>query len=87
VAADLWNGVPRITVRDDGPGVPPSQTETLFTRFQRGDDARGQGSGLGLAVVRALAEAHGGAAGLENQPSGGVCAWLRFPVLEPGVER
>jgi len=82
VAADLWEGAPRITVRDDGPGVPSAQADDLFTGFRRGDDARGQGLGLGLAVVRALAEAHGGAAGLENRPGGGACAWLRFPALQ-----
>ncbi len=81
VAADTWEGAPRIIVRDDGPGVPPEQAEDLFTRFRRGDNARGQGSGLGLAVVRALAEAHGGSAGLESPPEGGACAWLRFPAL------
>ena len=85
VGADIWRGSPRITVRDDGPGVAPDMAESLFTRFRRGDDGRGQGSGLGLAVVRALAEAHGGAAGLENQPGGGACAWLWFPATFGGA--
>jgi signal transduction histidine kinase len=84
IAADIWDGAPRITVRDDGPGVPPELTDAMFSRFRRGDHARGQGSGLGLAVVRALAEAHGGAAGLENRREGGACVWLRFPSLQPG---
>ncbi len=57
----------RLTVSDQGPGVPPDQVPQLFTRFFRGDPARrrggsdGQeGTGLGLAIARAGAEAHGG---------------------------
>jgi signal transduction histidine kinase len=82
VTADTCDGAPRITVRDDGPGVPAGQAEDLFTRFRRGADARGQGSGLGLAVVRALAEAHGGSAGIDSPQGGGACVWLRFPAVE-----
>lgn len=85
IGAEIWRGAPLITVSDDGPGVAPEVAETLFTRFRRGDEARGQGSGLGLAVVRALAEAHGGSAGLENRPGGGVRAWLRFPAVQGGA--
>jgi signal transduction histidine kinase len=51
-----------VTVRDDGPGIPPDQVPHLFARFFRGDPARprAEGSGLGLAIARAGAEAHGG---------------------------
>lgn len=49
---------PRITVRDTGPGVPPELRERIFERFQRGP-ADGQGHGLGLALVRAIARRHG----------------------------
>jgi signal transduction histidine kinase len=79
VAAEASAEGPRITVSDNGPGVPPELAEGLFSRFRRGD-TQSHGSGLGLAVVRALAEAHGGAAGLENRPSGGARAWLSFPI-------
>jgi signal transduction histidine kinase len=75
---------PRLAVRDNGPGVSPDLAESLFSRFRRGDSG-GHGSGLGLAVVRALAEAHGGSASLENRPGGGACAWLRFPTLAGSV--
>jgi two-component system OmpR family sensor kinase len=51
-----------VTVRDEGSGVPPEQVPQLFTRFFRGDAARprAEGSGLGLSIAKAGAEAHGG---------------------------
>jgi two-component system sensor histidine kinase MtrB len=48
----------RITVSDDGAGIPDELVPRLFERFERGDD--GVGSGLGLAIARAYATAHGG---------------------------
>src|SRR5690606_4040071 len=53
-----------IAVCDDGPGVPPADVERLFERFRRGE-TDGEGSGLGLSLVRALVEAHGGKAFIE----------------------
>jgi len=50
----------RITVADEGPGLPASQAADAFDRFWRGPGARGEGSGLGLAIVRAIAERHRG---------------------------
>jgi two-component system, OmpR family, sensor kinase len=51
----------RLTVTDGGPGIPPDQVEAATTRFWRGEQARTRpGSGLGLALVRATAERHGG---------------------------
>lgn len=56
------NGAARITVRDEGPGIPAEHVPQLFVRFFRGDPARrrDEGTGLGLAIARAGAEAHGG---------------------------
>jgi two-component system OmpR family sensor kinase len=68
-----------VTVTDDGPGIDPNTAADLFLRFRRGQ-TRGEGSGLGLTVVRALAEAHGGTARLGNGENGGTCAELRLPV-------
>ncbi len=53
----------RFIVRDDGPGIPPEERERVFERFHRTDVARSRkkgGAGLGLAIVRAIADAHGG---------------------------
>ena len=52
---------PVLTVADDGPGVPPNHAERIFERFYRGDgrEAGQTGSGLGLALARAIAERHG----------------------------
>ncbi len=72
------NGQAELVVEDDGPGVPQELAGTLFERFVRGAGDRGGSFGLGLAIVRAVAEAHGGSVRLENrarthgptQPSG-----------------
>jgi hypothetical protein len=72
----------RVTVEDDGPGLPEAKLETVFEAFRRGDAARGAdggGSGLGLAIVRDVAAAHGGRAWLENRPGGGLRAVLLLP--------
>lgn len=53
----------RFTVIDDGPGIPPAERERVFERFHRLDASRSRqygGAGLGLAIVRAITEAHGG---------------------------
>ncbi len=61
VGTEVADGVARLWVRDEGPGVAPEDRERIFDRFARTDGAAGiHGSGLGLAIVRAIAQGHGG---------------------------
>lgn len=67
LAAGTENGTVTISVSDEGGGFPPSLVPTAFDRFTRGDDARARGgAGLGLALVDAIARAHGGSARIEG---------------------
>ena len=69
-----------IAVTDDGPGVPPEDRARIWDRLYRGDKSRSErGLGLGLSVVRAVAEAHGGEATVESGPGGGSRFSLRLP--------
>ncbi len=75
----------RISVADDGPGIPESDTERVWDRFVRLDDDRSQasgGSGLGLAIVRELALAHGGTATVRDRADGPGAEFLvELPLL------
>ena len=67
-----------ITVDDDGPGLAPELRAAVLQRGVRADEAA-PGSGIGLAIVRELAELHGGSIALATAPAGGVRAMLRLP--------
>lgn len=72
----------RITVEDDGPGIPPDALARVFEPFDRVDGARGSESGgmrLGLAIAKSIARSHGGDVILENRPQGGLTATVRLP--------
>ncbi len=72
--------VPSVSVRDQGPGVPPAERSMIFERFQRGRDTAGQaGFGLGLAIGRELAERMGGTLELEEGSEPGATFTLRLP--------
>jgi signal transduction histidine kinase len=72
-----------LVVSDDGPGIPAEDAERAFGRFSRLDDARSrtgeQGAGLGLAIVRSTAEAHGGSVSLSDAEPG-LRAVVRLPL-------
>jgi signal transduction histidine kinase len=69
-----------LAVRDHGPGVPPQARSFIFKPFARQDESSASGLGLGLAVVRTLALAHGGQAHYADAPGGGACFVVRFPL-------
>lgn len=76
------DGMAIIEIDDDGPGVPPTELERVFEPFYRGEPSRNRetgGIGLGLAVVRSLARAHGGDVTLHNRQGGGLRACIRLP--------
>jgi signal transduction histidine kinase len=74
----------RIVVRDTGSGIPPDHLPRVFDRFYKVDAARAgtavpSGSGLGLSIVRAIVERHGGTVSATNAPEGGAAFELRLP--------
>ncbi|HEY1567265.1 MAG TPA: HAMP domain-containing sensor histidine kinase [Solirubrobacteraceae bacterium] len=69
-----------VEVRDHGTGVDPQDLPYVFDRFFRGTNSRGrQGSGLGLSIVRQVAEQHGGSASVTNAVDGGAIFTLHLP--------
>jgi signal transduction histidine kinase len=69
-----------VLVRDDGPGFPSELLGRAAGRFVRGHNGGPDGAGLGLAIVDAIATAHGGELEIENTPEGGAEVQLRLPV-------
>jgi signal transduction histidine kinase len=80
-----------LVVRDTGPGIPPEERERIFGRGVRlTRDEKVPGSGLGLAVVREIVQAHGGGIRVEDTPGGGATILVDLPVdmrarREPGI--
>ncbi len=73
-----------IAVRDHGPGFSTDQTEELFQMFSRGhSESTIPGVGLGLAICRAIIDAHGGTIKAYNHPDGGACVTLCLPLGSP----
>ncbi len=69
-----------ITVSDNGPGVPPTELDSLFRPFFRGSNAvRAEGQGLGLAIIARIVAAHGGRCHAENLTAGGLRVVLTLP--------
>lgn len=69
----------RVTICDNGPGIPGEEKERVFDRFYRRAGHAESGSGLGLAIVRSIAERIHAQVRLEDNPAGGLCASVEFP--------
>lgn len=83
LAAEKRDGALRLTISDNGPGIPGEEQPKLFRKFYQIDaDFTGQipGFGLGLAFVKNVVEAHGGRVGLSSEPGKGSRFWLEIPL-------
>ena len=80
VAADKL----KVSVTDDGPGLPAGSEEKVFQKFTRGDrESATPGVGLGLAIFRAIVESHHGTIVATNRPAGGVAFTFTLPLGSP----
>jgi two-component system sensor histidine kinase KdpD len=83
IRARCGDGDVAIEIADRGPGLPGGETARLFDKFVRASAA--PGAGLGLAVVRAIVQAHGGSVMAENRPDGGAVFRVLVPMPVPPV--
>jgi signal transduction histidine kinase len=73
----------RLAVRDSGPGIPEEHLSHVFDRFYKADPSRSHpGSGLGLSIVRAIIQRHGGSVSAQNAPAGGALFEIWLPVSD-----
>ena len=73
----------RLTITDEGPGIPETELEAVFTPFRRLEASRNRetgGTGLGLTIARNILRGHGGDVVLQNRPEGGLMAVASLPV-------
>jgi PAS domain S-box-containing protein len=82
VYQSVVDGWLRTEIADRGPGIPLTERRTLFQRFVRlrRQDGAQYGIGLGLSVVKAIVEGHGGAVGVEGREGGGSIFWFTLPL-------
>lgn len=80
----------KVTISDEGEGVPPGDTNRIFERFYRVDASRNResgGRGLGLAISKGIIEAFGGAIGAYNRDPHGLAVWFELPIENEGSEQ
>jgi two-component system sensor histidine kinase ChvG len=82
ITARRHNMVARITVEDDGPGIPPDNLESIFERFytERPGESFGRNSGLGLSIARQIIDGAGGRILAENREEGGARLIVELPL-------
>lgn len=78
VAVEVGSSVV-VTVVDTGPGIPPEDRDRVFDRFYRRPGSTPPGSGLGMAIVKAIADKHGATVALGAGPEGGLAVTVTFP--------
>jgi two-component system sensor histidine kinase KdpD len=84
IAAEASGGELLVSVSDNGPGIPQGQHEAIFEKFTRGaPESATPGVGLGLAISRAIVEAHGGKIWAEDNPGGGARLCFTLPLGTP----
>jgi two-component system sensor histidine kinase KdpD len=85
IAARVKGGNAEVVIEDEGPGLPQGREEQVFESFQRGEgQPGGKGAGLGLAISRAIVEAHGGSIHAERRDARGARFVVSLPLLRPG---
>jgi signal transduction histidine kinase len=76
----------RVDVTDDGPGIPEASLGQVFDRFYRADPSRSRksgGAGLGLSIVRAIVDVHGGSVSASRAATGGTRITIELPKIPP----
>ena len=79
VVIETSGGEAVLAVQDDGPGLPPGEEERVFERFYRVEGTVPSGSGLGLSIVKEVAEVAGGRVAAIRSPGGGLRVEVRLP--------
>jgi len=83
IKAYQQDGGVSISVRDNGCGIQPEEKQRVWDRLHRGDRSRSQpGLGLGLSLVRAIVNAHGGSVDVQSAPGQGAVFTVYFPLNE-----
>jgi len=82
ISAEVRGRIVEISVADRGPGIDDLEQSLVFEKFYRGRDQRYrvQGTGMGLAIAKAIVEAHGGMIGLTSQVGSGSVFYFTVPV-------
>jgi signal transduction histidine kinase len=81
IGAQERPGAVRISVTDTGPGIRPEELPRIFERYWQGKGRESGGLGLGLAIAKAIVEAHGGCIGVSSVPGAGTTFYFDVPLL------